>query len=213
MARPRITKNSKPAKVKLLEASFELIRSKGYTATTVDDLCKKAGVTNGTFFHYFDTKEALAVEAANHWSVVTGEFFRSASYHGHDDPLERLLGYIEFRKQIISGATSEFTCLVGTMVQEIYDSHPAIRQACKDSVYAHAEKLESDISELKQKCAPKAKWSAQSLALYTQAVLQGGFILAKTGDGAKVAEETIDHLINYINLLFNQKPKKENKNV
>lgn len=211
MARPLLQKNTKSAKDKLLEAAFGLIRSKGYSATTVDDLCKSAGVTKGTFFHYFETKEALAVEAAKHWSLVTGEFFKAAPYHKHKDPLERLLGYIDFRKQILSGATSEFTCLVGTMVQEVYDSHPAIREACKDSVYDHAENLVKDISELKAKYAPKAKWSTQSLALHTQAVLQGAFILAKTGDGVKVATETIDHLINYINLLFNK--KKETKNV
>lgn len=43
---------------------------------------------------------------------------------------------------------------------------------------------------------------AQSLALYTQVVLQGSFILAKAKDGPDVALESIDHLRRYIQLLF-----------
>ncbi|MEG3806665.1 hypothetical protein DBT53_002665 [Aerococcus mictus] len=40
------------------------------------------------------------------------------------------------------------------------------------------------------------------LRLHTQAVLQGGFILAKAGDGAEFASESIAHLKRYIELLF-----------
>jgi len=204
VGRPLSKTVTKSARKELLEAAFNLIRSKGYSATSVDDLCKIAGVSKGTFFHYFESKEKLAVEAAKHWSLVTGEYFKTAPYHHLKNPLDRLLGYISFRKQILTGPTSEFTCLVGTMIQEIYNSHPAIREACRDCIYDHAENLVKDIAELKAQCAPNAKWSAHSLALHIQAVLQGGFILAKSGEGAKVAVETINHLSNYIEILFNE---------
>ena len=69
------------ARDKLLEAAFALIRAKGYSATTVDELCAAAGVTKGAFFHHFESKEALAVAAANHWSSITGALFAAAPYH------------------------------------------------------------------------------------------------------------------------------------
>jgi TetR/AcrR family transcriptional repressor of nem operon len=47
----------------------------------------------------------------------------------------------------------------------------------------------------------KGNWSAKGLALHTQAVLQGAFILAKAGQ-AKLAAESVDHLRRYIELLF-----------
>lgn len=52
------------ARARLLDAAVETIRTKGYSATTVDELCAAAGVTKGAFFHHFDTKEDLAVAAA-----------------------------------------------------------------------------------------------------------------------------------------------------
>lgn len=212
MGRPKKTDNPKSAKEKLLEAAFKLIRTNGYTATTVDDLCEEAGVTKGTFFHYFANKEALGVAAANHWSQVTGDFFKAAPYHQHPDPVDRLLGYIQFRKEILKGDVQEFTCLVGTMTQEVYLSNPEIKQACHDSIFSHAERLEGDIAEAKRLYAPAAKWTPKSLALHTQAVLQGAFILAKADDGPTVASESIDHLINYIQLLFKKNLRYVNKN-
>lgn len=202
MARPKKDQDKKPSRELLLEAATELIRTQGYTSTTVDDLCEKAGVSKGTFFHNFESKEDLAIAAANRWSTVTSEFFLSAPYHQKKDPLERILGYVRFRKEILKGDLPEFTCLVGTMVQEVYSSHPEINEACFNSIFGHAKALEADIAEAKKLYTPKAKWTPKSLALHTQAVLQGSFILAKASGETKFAEESIDHLENYIHLLF-----------
>ncbi len=190
------------ARTKLLDSALTLVREKGYEATSVDDLCAAAGVTKGAFFHHFKSKEELGVAAADHWSQVTGELFEGAPYHKHADPLDRVLGYLDFRKQLLKGDVAEFTCLVGTMVQETFETSPAIRDACRASIFGHAVKLEADIAEAMRARRIRAKWTPESLALHTQAVLQGAFILAKAKDGAEIAAASIDHLRRYIELLF-----------
>src|SRR5580658_9132662 len=112
---------------KLLDASFVLIREKGYSATSVDELCAEAGVTKGAFFHHFPSKDALAVAAANRWSEISSALFAAAPYRRFDDPLDRVLGYLDFRKSMLRGEVAEFTCLAGTMLQEVYGTHPDIR--------------------------------------------------------------------------------------
>ena len=199
------------SKTKLLDAALGVIRARGYSATRVEDVCEAAGVTKGSFFHHFESKDDLAVAAADYWSTMTGEFFADAPYHDLDDPLRRVLGYVAFRKSILSGEVREFTCLVGTMVQETYDSHPAIRSACDASISGHAKTLEADISLAMKRYKVAGKWTAQSLALHTQAVLQGAFILAKAKGSAKVAADSIDHLYRYIQLLFDQPTKRTRK--
>src|SRR5262249_33460441 len=194
------------ARSKILDAALMVIRAKGYTATTVDDLCAASDVTKGAFFHHFKSKDDLAIAAADHWSEITDGIFATAPYHTH--PLDRVLGYIDFRKTILTGTVPEFTCLVGTMVQETYDSHPAIRDACARSIRGHAEKIETDIAAAIKAYGIKAEWTARSLALHTQAVLQGAFILAKATGGSKLAADSIDHLRRYIELLFNRPQKK-----
>src|SRR5271155_2783524 len=180
------------SKTKFLDAALHVIRYKGYTATRVEDICEAAQLTKGSFFHHFDTKEALALAAAEYWGTKTGALFEAAPYRKLADPLDRLLAYVDFRKAILQGELPEFTCLVGTMVQEAYDK----------STSDHAATLEADIAECMSKCIVKGDWTARSLALYTQAVIQGAFILAKAKGGPAVAADCIDHLRRHLELLF-----------
>src|SRR5215469_6836014 len=196
------------ARSKLLNAAIAIIRQKGYAATSVDELCAWAGVTKGAFFHHFPSKDALAVAAANHWSELSDALFAAAPYHRFDDPLDRVLGYIDFRKALLRGDVAEFTCLAGTMLQEAYLTHPDIRHACDACIGGHAAKLESDIAEAMKLYQLVTPWTAESLALHTQAVLQGAFILAKAKGSAAVVEASIDHLRRYIELLF-RRPKEK----
>lgn len=192
------------SKTRILEAALSVIRTKGYTATRIEDVCEAAGLTKGSFFHHFSTKEELAIAAADYWSEITSALFADAPYHAPADPVQRVLAYVDFRKALLQGELPEFTCLVGTMTQEVFGTHPAIREACEHSISGHAATLVPDIQAAIEQCGIQADWTAESLALFTQAAIQGAFILAKAKHTREVAAECIDHLRRYLELLFNQ---------
>jgi TetR/AcrR family transcriptional regulator, transcriptional repressor for nem operon len=195
------------AKSRLLDAAMSVIRTKGYSATTVEDVCRASGVTKGGFFHHFKSKEELAVAAAAHFAAMAEGIFATAPYRSHSDPVERVLGYVDFRKAILKGELPQFTCLLGTMVQEAYETHPIIREACDKYISEHAAMVEADIAEALRRRAIEPEWSAESLGLYTQAVLQGAFILAKARKGPEIAVQCLEHLRRYLETLFNKNPK------
>jgi TetR/AcrR family transcriptional repressor of nem operon len=197
------------SRTRLLNAAMQVIRAQGYSGTTVDDICSAAGLTKGAFFHHFESKEDLAVAAAAHFSQMAERLFGAAPYRELADPLDRLLGYVDFRTAILAGPVPEFTCLLGTMVQEAYDTHPAIRRACDTYIGAHAAEVAKDIAAAKALYAPAAEWSAESLGLYTQAVLQGAFVLAKSKGGPEVARDCLAHLRRYLLQLFHRPTNKE----
>jgi TetR/AcrR family transcriptional repressor of nem operon len=197
------------AREKLLDAALVVIRSKGYSATTVDDLCHAAGVTKGAFFHHFESKQQLAVAAAGHFAAMADRIFSSAPYRQLPDPVDRLLAYVDFRKAILQRELPEFTCLLGTMVQEAYETHPSIREACDTHISEHAGTLAADISLAIEQRSLKVEWTAESLGLYMQAVIQGAFVLAKAKHGPEVAAACLDHLRRYLETLFNQTNAKE----
>lgn len=43
----------------ILDAALSLMREAGFDAVTVRDICKKAGITTGAFYHHFQSKEEL----------------------------------------------------------------------------------------------------------------------------------------------------------
>jgi TetR/AcrR family transcriptional regulator, transcriptional repressor for nem operon len=191
------------AREKLLYSALKLIRTKGYGATTVDDLCKDAGVTKGAFFHHFKTKEDAAIAATRFWNEMTGTLFATADYHKHEDPLDQVIAYIDFRAALLlQGGLADVTCLLGTTVQETFETNPALRAACDVGITGHADTVRNMIEAAKARHAPKATWSADSLALHTQAVIQGAFIMAKARNDVQLAHDSIIHLRRYFELLF-----------
>jgi TetR/AcrR family transcriptional regulator, transcriptional repressor for nem operon len=198
-----MTSQTHVSKTKLLDAALLVFRTKGYSATTVDDICAAAGVTKGSFFHHFKGKEELAIESTRYWTEVTGGLFATASYQQIADPRERVLAYIDFRAEILQGNLPDFTCLLGTMVQETFETHRAIADACWAGIDTHAQTIAKDIAQARALYAPNAAWTAESLAYYTQAALQGAFILAKAQGTVQIAAECVAHLRRYVALVLN----------
>jgi TetR/AcrR family transcriptional regulator, transcriptional repressor for nem operon len=190
------------SKTRLLDAAVQVIRSKGYAATTIDDICQLSGVTKGSFFHHFKSKDDLALNAVAHWRSMTESFFASAPYHEAKDPLDRLLGYVDFRGSILTGELPDYTCLLGTLVQETYATHPDIRALCDRALASHIAELTRDIDAAKKRYAARAAWSAESVGYFIQGVLQGSFIFAKARQSPEVIRESLQHLRRYLGFLF-----------
>jgi len=201
---PMTTAISHNSKTQLLNAALQVIRAKGYAGTTVEDICQEAGVTKGSFFHHFTSKDELALSATAHWEAMTERFFASAPYHKHADPLERLLGYVDFRGAILTGELPDYTCLLGTLVQETYATHPDIRAACDRGMSRHIAHLTLDIEAAQKRYAPKARWSPESVGYFIQSALQGSFIFAKAKQSPEVVRENLAHLRRYLKTLFTQ---------
>jgi TetR/AcrR family transcriptional regulator, transcriptional repressor for nem operon len=193
------------ARAKLIEAVHALVRRKGYSATSVDEICAAAGVTKGAFFHHFASKEALAVAAAEQWTARADELiFTLPDWTRLEDPLDRLLAHIDFRAVMMNGPAEGFTCYVGTMVQESFASSDTLRRAADASMSAYAERLAEDVAAAVASYRVEDSVDALSLAYYVQAVLQGAFILAKAKADPVIARDSAAHLKRYIQMLFSQ---------
>ena len=203
------TGEAQGSRAKLLDAAVRVFRTKGYAATRVDDICEQAGLTKGGFFHHFKTKEEVALAAADLFSDRADAFFAGADYHAEKDPADRLIAYADFRRRMAAGELTDFTCLLGMLTQETYETHPAVRDAAGKHILDHAAALAVDAAEAKALHAPEASWSPESLGLFTQAVIQGAFILAKSKGDDAVAQDCIEHLQRYLALLFKRPMKEE----
>lgn len=198
----RIAETESLTKQKLLDAAQELMLAKGYTATSVDEICEAAGLTKGSFFHYFEGKEHLGRVVAQRFYASMHQIFQSAPFHQKKDPLDRVFGRVDFLIELSRSPHAAKGCLLGTFVQELSDTHPKIRSVCASCFDDAAESLKQDLDEAKAKYAPRARWSTQSLAEHLTAVMQGAIILAKAKQDRRVVEESLLHFKEYLKCVF-----------
>ncbi|HVE39798.1 MAG TPA: TetR/AcrR family transcriptional regulator [Planctomycetota bacterium] len=80
---------------KLLQAALQLVWEEGVGSASVDDICEKAGVRKGSFYHFFKSKGELIIAALeDHFEGARVEFDRIFS--PSLPAVERLRGFFEF---------------------------------------------------------------------------------------------------------------------
>lgn len=189
-------------KERLIEAATELMLTKGFTATSVDDVCKAAGLTKGSFFHYFEGKEELARHLAK--SFNEGAATKFLPYlEVHEDPLDRVQAYVELRKQV-ARTPGGLRCMLGTFVQELFSTHPALREVCARCLDEHTSLIEKDLAAAQAIYAPDSSWSPLSVARHLMAILQGGMILSKADGDPEILVESLEHFQAYLNTLISK---------
>jgi TetR/AcrR family transcriptional repressor of nem operon len=100
------------AKVKLMDAVLELIWTGSYGSTTIDDICEKAGVKKGSFYHFFDSKSTLAAAALDSsWQNTRLELDRMFS--ATVPPLSRLQQYCDFSYQFQQEIQAKYGHVLG----------------------------------------------------------------------------------------------------
>jgi TetR/AcrR family transcriptional repressor of nem operon len=191
-----VRKEAENSREKVIRAGTELIRRNGYVATTVDAICIEAGVTKGAFFHHFASKEALAEACLDAWTDNFLAMIDGAPFHSISDPVEKLVGCMDFFIGALGNPQFVKSCLAGTVVQEVSESHPVLRagaQAC----FAAGEQRFRDLLDAVCR-ARDLKLDTASIAKLWVGTIQGSFLLAKASRDDAVVAASLTHVKRYI---------------
>jgi TetR/AcrR family transcriptional repressor of nem operon len=190
-------------KRKLLDAAAELMRSNGYNATTVDDICAAAGVTKGGFFHYFKSKEEIAKAALLRFYEGRFQTSLNAPFRKLEDPLDRVLGRLDFAIEAFTDPKHRTKgCLIGMFAQEMSFASQELRAAAGEILERHARDFEEDLVAAKLSHAPAMDFDAYQIARLYVSTYQGGLMMAKASGSSAVLVENINQFRRYLLMLF-----------
>ena len=197
----RTAREHSPAKARLLDAAQALMLSKGFAATSVEEVCRRAKLTKGCFVHYFASKDALGKALLERF-CASGATLHGSLCGQERDPLKRVLGYIEGLIRLSQDPVMGKGCLLGTFAQELCDDYPEIRKVCASGFDEWAEQFGSELARAKARYAPRASFRPNEVAEHLIAVMEGALILAKTKRDPKVVTRHLRHFRAYVEALF-----------
>src|SRR5918996_3670946 len=185
-------------RTRLLAAGQQLMLRRGFTATRVDEICAEAGLTKGSFFHYFRTKEEFAEAALDQYWATTQQLLQGAASAGLEDPLARVHGYLDLFVAIAGDEHVEKSCLFGNLSQELAPTHPALRAACSSGFSRWADQIAAELDEAKRAHPPCVHFDSAGVADHFIAVYEGSLVLAKARGDARVLAENVEHFRAYL---------------
>jgi TetR/AcrR family transcriptional repressor of nem operon len=200
-------------KQNLLQAAAKLMRARGFNATSVDDICKEAGVTKGSFFHYFKSKEDLTKAAMAQFTDDILVDFESAPFRKISDPLDRLQARLDHVKQSMGGSKRLTRgCLIGMIAQETSLSHTELRSAAQAALKRMADEFKRDLEAARAANSPKHDFKPASVTDFYFAIIQGSMLLARTADANAVLMANVEHFRAYLDFLFGSQTKSNHRN-
>jgi len=183
----------------LLEKGMELLWSKGYNATSVNDIVKLAGIPKGSFYFYFDSKEDFTVKAIDKYFRMMFTPAQEILQNKSVSPKQRLLDFHEYRVSILKG---ELDCKMGCMACNLGSEMAEHNENIRNAILTNGQYVLSMITEVIQEAQDYGEISttveAEDLAAFMEDAGKGAMVSMKEMNSSY----PIDNFMNLIRLLL-----------
>ncbi len=189
-------------KQKLLAISKQLMMSKGYNATTVDEICKIAEVTKGAFFYYFKTKEELGVNVLNYYWHNRQQQFAEFNWVEEKEPLNQIQGFLDAVADVFMNDPDGYSCLAGSFTQELAETNQTFQELVSILFTEWAKQIKPVLQAAKDSAASPDDIDIDLLADYIVGVIEGALILASARQNRNLIARHLELLIAHLQCIF-----------
>jgi TetR/AcrR family transcriptional repressor of nem operon len=170
------------ARDKILTAAQTLIERRGYTALGVAEICTAAGVPKGSFYHFFESKQTLALTVIDeHWIEQRRQWIELLG--GDRPPLHRLRDLFEATETVQRlGQQDNGTvvgCLFGNLALELSNQAEDVQHRLQEIFDAQIDLIEQVVTEARERGDTAATVDPRAAARSIVAQLEGQVLFAK----------------------------------
>jgi TetR/AcrR family transcriptional repressor of nem operon len=134
----------------ILSKAFELIYTRGYQSTSVDDIISNTRVTKGAFYYHFSTKDEMGIAIINEIlkPVLSGSF--AGPLQKEADPAVAIYTLIENLLMKDAFMRVEFGCPVSNLTQEMASRNVNFKHALEELTHQWTEVMSATIESGKK---------------------------------------------------------------
>jgi AcrR family transcriptional regulator len=188
-----------PTRERLIESARFLFWDRGYAGTSMADLLAHAKVNSGSFYHFFESKEALLREVLSGYLAALRPMVVDPAFASTDDPIARIFAILAGYRGRILATDSRYGCPLGRLALEIdpenRPAHKLIAENFSGWIGAVRECLEAARDRL-----PEGT-DVEALATYVLAVMEGGVMLSRSYGSVEPFDRTVGQLEEHFRLL------------
>ncbi|HEY0133023.1 MAG TPA: TetR/AcrR family transcriptional regulator [Nannocystis sp.] len=196
----------------LVAAATRLMMRQGFAATTVDQICAEAGLSKGSFFHNFASKEAVGLEAMAGFAKAGMDLYAAAAGEGPGaDPLAELHRLLDIMAGLVEQHGDELMCMVGMLAQELSATNATVREAAAEHMNAWVEMVARLLVKAQQRHRPQHDFDATEVAWTLYSIWQGSMLIGKTLRSPATIAANLGHGRRYLDLLFTPRARVRTK--
>ena len=201
----KMMKKTEIKRKEIIDAAFELMLSKGYEGTSIQDITDRINATKGLIYHYFGSKKDVAaavIEEAikpaynEFWSHTWNEL-----YGGGGNPLENIIAVIDKLYEKKGGEFSKTGCPLGNLILELSTKDIYLSRLTDEILLLWHVHIEKALLKAKEKRIIAKDADLINIGNFIIAGVEGCVMLSKSKHNKEVLKECFDILKNYIRSL------------
>lgn len=198
----RKSRNPEETRDKLVAAARDLVLERGFTGAGVDQICDRAGVTKGAFFHHFKSKDEIGKATLADWAAMGMGIYATAKNEPARYPLDHLHRFFAIMIDMIRQSESPVTCVVGMMSQELANANPTLREVCSEYLGDWTAFARQLLEEAKAAQPPRVDFDAEEVAWFLNCLWQGSMLVSKTRRDPQLTIANLERAKAHVDSLF-----------
>ena len=196
-----------PTRDRLIDSARFLFWERGYAGTSMADLLAHADVNSGSFYHFFESKEALLREVLEGYLFALRPMVVDPAYARTREPVERIFAILAGYRARILATDSRYGCPLGRLALEIDPENRPAHALIAKNFQGWIGAVRECVDEL----APKLPRGTDrdALATYVLAVMEGGVMLSRSYGSVEPFDRTVAQLRQHFQLLLGAKPARK----
>ena len=197
--------NVLPTRDRLINSARYLFWERGFAGTSMADLLAHADVNSGSFYHFFESKEALLREVLEGYLHALRPMIVDPAFARTDEPVERIFGILAGYRDRILQTDCKYGCPLGRLALEIDPENRPAHRLIAENFQGWIGAVRECIDQMKHRL-PKGT-DPDALATYVLAVMEGGVMISRSYGSVEPFDRAIKQLRQHFTLLLPaQKP-------
>ena len=189
-----------PTRARLVESARDLFWERGYTATGIAQILRKAEANSGSLYHFFPTKEDLLVAVLEQYREMLWPWLLDPLFARVTDPIERIFGLLDGYRQGLILTDYQQGCPIGNLALEVGSALPAARELIEANFRGWSEGVRRCLEDASDRLP--ADLDLGQLAVFVLTTMEGAVMLARSYRSLEPYDSTVTALRDYFERLI-----------